>query len=141
MFPKMTIKGAVIMEKQEKVLKVKNLREEYRHPKSVYELIQMEIEIQIMQKKIIEGEKLPSITDMEVKYNAARSTISKIFKIMVKEKIVNYDTGRGYFVCSGAKERLYEKHKKYLEEELEKCLAIADGLGIDLEDYLQARNK
>ena len=81
MFPKMTIKGAVIMEKQEKVLKVKNLREEYRHPKSVYELIQMEIEIQIMQKKIIEGEKLPSITDMEVKYNVARSTISKIFKI------------------------------------------------------------
>lgn len=116
---------------------VNTLRLEYRHPRTIHEQITLDIELKIISGDIGAGDKIPSIAEIAKQYNVSKSTAQRAIEQMMGEGLLSNENGVGYFVKHGMIEKLREKHKKSLENELEKCLSIARGLDIDLQDYLQ----
>ncbi|SHH58156.1 GntR family transcriptional regulator [Thermosipho atlanticus] len=103
----------------------------------VYKQIVEKIKIEIIQGNIKKGEFLPSIRKMADTLGVNLNTVSKAYRELVNEGVVEPVRGEGYIV----KKEHFEKFNKLLlmelEESIEKCIKA----GISYETILKVLDK
>ncbi len=99
----------------------------------------------ILQKKWMEGEKIPSIRDIAVKVEVNPNTALRTFNYLQEQGIIFNKRGIGYFVAeTGFKKTLELKKKQFIQEDLPKMFRLLDLVDLtfdDLRQYYQTYRK
>ncbi len=92
----------------------------------------------ILQKKWLEGEKIPSIRDIAVKVEVNPNTALRTFNYLQDQGIIYNKRGIGYFIADqGYKKTLELKKKQFIKEELPKMFRLLDLVHLSFEDIKQ----
>lgn len=99
----------------------------------------------ILQKKWVEGEKIPSIRDIAVKVEVNPNTALRTFNYLQEQGIIFNKRGIGYFVAEqGYKKTMELKKMQLIKEELPKMFRMLDLVDLsfdDLKQYYQTYRK
>jgi GntR family transcriptional regulator len=99
----------------------------------------------ILQKKWVEGEKIPSIRDIAVKVEVNPNTALRTFNYLQEQGIIFNKRGIGYFVAEqGYKKTMELKKMQLIKEELPKMFRMLDLVDLsfdDLKKYYQTYRK
>ena len=99
--------------------------------------------VDLMQEKIIDGEwreeeRIPSVREMGVMVGVNPNTVVRSYQLLEAQEIIYNKRGLGYFVKSGAVERIKVNLKKeFISNELPQFKAKAEMLGITKEELLK----
>lgn len=89
----------------------------------------------ILQKKWLEGEKIPSIRDIAVKVEVNPNTALRTYNYLQDQGIIFNKRGIGYFVSDqGFKKTLELKKKQFIQEELPKMFRLLDMVDLTFDD-------
>ncbi len=92
----------------------------------------------ILQKKWLEGEKIPSIRDIAVKVEVNPNTALRTFNYLQDQGIIYNKRGIGYFIADqGYKKTLELKKKQFIKEELPKMFRLLDLVDLSFDDIKQ----
>lgn len=76
------------------------------NPQTKWITIKEDIMISIYKDEIVEHDKILSYSGLAAKYNVDKNTAIKIYKALEKDDLIYYKKGLGYFVKSGAKQKV-----------------------------------
>ena len=92
----------------------------------------------ILQKKWLEGEKIPSIRDIAVKVEVNPNTALRTFNYLQDQGIIYNKRGIGYFIAEqGYTKTLELKKEHFIKEELPKMFRLLDLVDLSFEDIKQ----
>lgn len=92
---------------------------EFNESKNIFLQISDWVADQILQGKIVAGEKIPSVRELAVDMEVNRNTVMRSYSHMEAEGIIENKRGIGFFVASNAKENLLKMQKQaFLNDEL-----------------------
>lgn len=92
---------------------------EFNSSKNIFLQIKDWVADQIMQEKLLPGEKIPSIRELAVDMEVNRNTVMRSYSLMEEEEIIINQRGIGFFVAVDARAKLLDKQKQaFLKEEL-----------------------
>ncbi|GAA0179765.1 GntR family transcriptional regulator [Clostridium sediminicola] len=111
-----------------------------RSSRPIYEQIINGIKENILKGILEPGEKLPSVREMSSLITANPNTVSKAYKELERQKVIETIRGRGTYVSSDYKPRLEEDRMKVLKEEIKKIIIEAHYMGIKKEDLINLMN-
>lgn len=111
-----------------------------RSSRPIYEQIINGIKENILKGILQPGEKLPSVREMSSLITANPNTVSKAYKELERQKVIETIRGRGTYVSSDYKPRLEEDRMKMLKEEIKKIIIEAHYMGIKKEDLVELMN-
>lgn len=100
----------------------------------LYEQIQNQIQNQILDSTLKQGEGLPSIRNFAKELKVSIITIKRAYEELEKEGFIETIAGRGTFVSMQNKERLRETALYEIENKLEIVIKQAKSVGITLEE-------
>lgn len=89
---------------------------EWHNKQPIYLQLKDKITTQILDKKIIEGELIPSIRQISMDYHINPLTVSKAYQLLVDEGIVQKQRGVGMQVVKGARAKLLAQQKQFFLE-------------------------
>ncbi len=90
---------------------------------------------QIMQDKILPGEKVPSVRELAVDLEVNRNTVMRSYSLMEEEGILENKRGIGFFVATGAKRSLLKIQKQaFFAQDLPELLHKVEVLQLNSED-------
>jgi GntR family transcriptional regulator len=90
---------------------------------------------QIMQDKILPGEKVPSVRELAVDLEVNRNTVMRSYSLMEEEGILENKRGIGFFVATGAKRSLLKIQKQaFFAQDLPELLHKVAVLQLNSED-------
>jgi DNA-binding transcriptional regulator YhcF (GntR family) len=90
---------------------------------------------QIMQDKILPGEKVPSVRELAVDLEVNRNTVMRSYSLMEEEGILENKRGIGFFVAEGAKKSLLKIQKQaFFAQDLPELLHKVKVLQLNSED-------
>lgn len=111
---------------------------DFHSKKPIFKQIKEEIEDQILDGRLKEGEKAPSTNELVAFYKVNHLTISKGVSELVEEEILFKKRGVGMFVAEGGKEKLITKRRNvFAEEHIEDLLKEAAKLHITEEELIK----
>ncbi|MCH5297303.1 MAG: GntR family transcriptional regulator [Ruminococcus sp.] len=103
--------------------------------KPIFQQIREGIEDSILQGYYKEGEQIPSITDLALRYQINPATALKGINILVENNIVYKKRGIGMFVCDGATERLFEdRRNEFFDKYITSLVSEAKRLKLSPDD-------
>lgn len=103
--------------------------------KPIFQQIREGIEDSILQGHYNEGEQIPSITELALRYQINPATALKGINILVENNIVHKKRGIGMFVCEGAVERLLEdRRNEFFDKYITSLVDEAKRLGLSPDD-------
>ena len=86
----------------------------------------------------LEGEQIPSTTEISKSYQINPATVLKGINLLVERKLIEKKRGIGMFVLPGAQERVRSARKEeFLNKEVLEVVAEAKKLGITAEQLKQ----
>ena len=86
----------------------------------------------------LEGEQIPSTTEISKSYQINTSTVLKGMNLLVERQLIEKKRGIGMFVLPGAQERVRSARKEeFLNKEVLEVVAEAKKLGITAEQLKQ----
>ena len=86
----------------------------------------------------LEGEQIPSTTEISKSYQINPATVLKGMKLLVERQLIEKKRGIGMFVLPGAQERVRSARKEeFLNKEVLEVVAEAKKLGITAEQLKQ----
>ncbi|EGO7689889.1 GntR family transcriptional regulator [Enterococcus faecalis] len=86
----------------------------------------------------LEGEKIPSTTEISKSYQINSATVLKGMNLLVERQLIEKKRGIGMFVLPGAQERVRSARKEeFLNKEVLEVVAEAKKLGITAEQLKQ----
>ena len=86
----------------------------------------------------LEGEQIPSTTEISKSYQINPATVLKGMNLLVERQLIEKKRGIGMFVLPGAKERVRSARKEeFLNKEVLEVVAEAKKLGITAEQLKQ----
>lgn len=86
----------------------------------------------------LEGEQIPSTTEISKSYQINPATVLKGMNLLVERQLIEKKRGIGMFVLPGAQERVRSARKeKFLNKEVLEVVAEAKKLGITAEQLKQ----
>jgi GntR family transcriptional regulator len=100
----------------------------------LYEQIKNQIQNQILDSTLKQGEGLPSIRNFAKELKVSIITIKRAYEELEKEGFIETIAGRGTFVSMQNKERLRETALYEIENKLEIVIKQAKSVGITLEE-------
>lgn len=103
----------------------------------LYEQIQNQIQNQILDSTLKQGEGLPSIRNFAKELKVSIITIKRAYEELEKEGFIETIAGRGTFVSMQNKERLRETALYEIENKLEIVIKQAKSVGITLEEGIE----
>lgn len=103
----------------------------------LYEQIKNQIQNQILDSTLKQGEGLPSIRNFAKELKVSIITIKRAYEELEKEGFIETITGRGTFVSMQNKERLRETALYEIENKLEIVIKQAKSVGITLEEGIE----
>jgi GntR family transcriptional regulator len=103
----------------------------------IYLQLQEELANAILEKRLAEGDLLPSIRQLSADYQLNPQTISKAYQGLVDEGVVIKQRGIGMIVAEGASETLMTKQKNdFLNHQWPKIAKKIQQLGLSIEELL-----
>jgi GntR family transcriptional regulator len=118
---------------------------EFRDNQAIYLQIADFMCENILQKKWLEGEKIPSIRDIAVKVEVNPNTALRTFNYLQDHGIIYNKRGIGYFVADqGFRKTMELKKKQFIKDELPKMFRLLDMVNLNFEDlktYYQTYRK
>lgn len=103
--------------------------------KPIFQQIRKGIEDSILQGYYKEGEQIPSITELAMRYQINPATALKGINILVENNIVYKKRGIGMFVCDGAIKRLLENRRnEFYDKYIISLVNEAKRLGLTTDD-------
>lgn len=103
----------------------------------LYEQIKNQIQNQILDSTLKQGEGLPSIRNFAKELKVSIITIKRAYEELEKEGFIETIAGRGTFVSMQNKERLRETALYEIENKLEIVIKQAKSVGISLEEGIE----
>lgn len=103
----------------------------------LYEQIKNQIQNQILDSTLKQGEGLPSIRNFAKELKVSIITIKRAYEELEKEGFIETIAGRGTFVSMQNKERLRETALCEIENKLEIVIKQAKSVGITLEEGIE----
>ncbi|WP_026966533.1 GntR family transcriptional regulator [Algoriphagus terrigena] len=108
---------------------------EFSESKNIFLQIRDWIADQILQGKIVAGEKIPSVRELAMDMEVNRNTVMRSYSFMEEEGIIENKRGIGFFVAVDAKRNLLKKQKQtFLKDELPSILHRIEVLKLNSED-------
>lgn len=116
---------------------VNTLSTGFHSKKPIFKQIKEQLEDQILDERLREGDKAPSTNELVTFYKANHLTVAKGVNELVDEGILFKKRGVGMFVSDGAKEALTEKRRAaFSEDYLDDLLKEAEKLNISEEELI-----
>ncbi|SDO22964.1 GntR family transcriptional regulator [Alkalicoccus daliensis] len=110
---------------------------DFHSKKPIFKQIKEEIEDQILDDRLQEGDKAPSTNELVAFYKVNHLTIAKGVTELVEEEILFKKRGVGMFVSEKAKEKLIAKRRRvFAEEHITEFLREAEKLHISEEELI-----
>lgn len=108
----------------------------------LYQQIAFQLEEMIFTKKILEGEQVPSTTQLSQELKINPATILKGMNILVTNGLIEKKRGMGMFVCTGAYEKIMKQRQKtFYKDYIQKMLQEAQKLHISKNHLLEMIEK
>lgn len=108
---------------------------EFNESKNIFLQIRDWVADQILQGKIVPGEKIPSVRELAITMEVNRNTVMRSYSLMEEEGIIENKRGIGFFVASHAKQNLLKKQKQtFLKDELPSILHRIEVLQLNSKD-------
>lgn len=106
--------------------------------KPIFQQISEMIANEIVEGELLEGDQIPSTTEISKFYQVNRATVQKGLTALVEAGYVYKQRGVGMFVAKGAKQKLLEKRKEdFYNEYLKPLMEEAKRIEIKKEELLQ----
>ncbi|MET3504671.1 GntR family transcriptional regulator [Halalkalibacter oceani] len=106
--------------------------------KPIFQQISEMIANEIVEGELLEGDQIPSTTEISKFYQVNRATVQKGLAALVEAGYVYKQRGVGMFVSKGAKQKLLEKRKEdFYSEYLKPMLEEAKRIEIKKVELLQ----
>jgi len=97
---------------------------------------------QVLLKKWLEKDKIPSVRELAVMLEVNPNTVMRTYAFLEEKNIIEMQRGIGYFVADTAYKRAIEfKKQEFLSEDLPQIFKSMDLLGIDFENFTKLYNK
>ncbi|WP_461206540.1 GntR family transcriptional regulator [Clostridium sp. DL1XJH146] len=103
----------------------------------IYEQIINGIKENIMKGIILPGDKLPSVREMSTLITANPNTVSKAYKELERQRVIETMRGRGTFVSTSYKPKLEEDKLMVIKNEIKKLIVDAHYMGIEKDDLVK----
>lgn len=103
----------------------------------LYEQIKNQIQNQILDSTLRQGEGLPSIRNFAKELKVSIITIKRAYEELEKEGFIETIAGKGTFVSMQNKDRLRETALYEIENKLEIVIKQAKSVGITLEEGIE----
>lgn len=110
-----------------------------RSSKPIYEQIIDGIKENIVRGILESGDKLPSVRELAVILTTNPNTVSKAYKELEREKIIEVLRGKGTYI-SDFKPKVDEEKMNFIKKELKQLLIEAQYLGINKEEFIKMLN-
>lgn len=107
-----------------------------RSSKPIYEQIIDGIKENIIRGILKPGDKLPSVRELAVMITTNPNTVSKAYKELEREKIIEVLRGKGTYISDFNPSEDEEK-MSFLRKELKQLLIEAQYMGIDKKEFLK----
>lgn len=108
---------------------------EFNESKNIFLQIRDWVADQILQDKIVAGEKIPSVRELAVEMEVNRNTVMRSYALMEEEGIIENKRGIGFFVATDAKINLLKMQKQnFLKDELPAILHQIEVLKLNSKD-------
>lgn len=104
---------------------------------ALYEQIENQIKIQILNGSLKPGAPLPSIRTLAKELKVSIITSKRAYEELEKEGFIQTVVGKGTFVSGTNYERLKEAAMAEMESKLEEIIISAKSLGLSLEDCIE----
>ncbi|MDG1277738.1 MAG: GntR family transcriptional regulator [Algoriphagus sp.] len=92
---------------------------DFNESKNIFLQIRDWLADQIMQDKILPGDKVPSVRELAVDLEVNRNTVMRSYGLMEEEGILENKRGIGFFVATDAKRNLLKIQKEsFFEQDL-----------------------
>lgn len=100
--------------------------------------IKEKIEDQIVNDQLLEGEQVPSTTQLSTFYKINHITVLKGINMLVDSGLIYKKRGVGMFVAEGAKEKLFQTRKNaFANDFVMPMIQEADNLGLSSGELLE----
>ncbi|NEZ45803.1 GntR family transcriptional regulator [Clostridium niameyense] len=110
-----------------------------RSSKPIYEQIIDGIKENIVRGILEPGDKLPSVRELAIMITTNPNTVSKAYKELEREKIIEVLRGKGTYI-SDFKPKVDEEKMNFIKKELKQLLIEAQYLGINKEEFIKMLN-
>ena len=111
---------------------------EWNDSEPIYRQLHDRVIARILDGSFVEGEPVPSVRQVASEERINPLTVSKAYRMLVDEGLLEMRRGLGMFVVAGAMEAArLDGRKRFLEREWPAVLAHAERLGISARDLLQ----
>lgn len=107
-----------------------------RSSKPIYEQIIDGIKENVVRGILKPGDKLPSVRELAVMLTTNPNTVSKAYKELEREKIIEVLRGKGTYI-SDFSPREDEEKMTFLKKELKQLLIEAQYMGVDKEKFMR----
>lgn len=105
-------------------------------PQAIYLQIADFMSEQILAKKWIESERIPSVREVAVMVQVNPNTVMRSFSLLQNQSIIFNKRGVGYFVSDNAMDRVKNtKKQSFIDEMLPKIFHEALLLGFSADDF------
>ena len=105
-------------------------------PEPIYKQISNQIKELILNKKLTEGESLPSIRKLAKDLRVSVITTKRAYEVLEEEGFVDTVQGKGCFVSSQNKELLKEIRLKSFEDLLIQVISESKNLELSMQDVI-----
>ncbi|NFG22838.1 GntR family transcriptional regulator [Clostridium botulinum] len=102
----------------------------------IYEQVELRIKELILKGALNEGEKLPSVRELSSILTINPNTISKAYRELEREGIIETLRGKGTFITNNIKSTTDLKKLEKIKEELKNLILEASYVSIDKEKFL-----
>lgn len=110
----------------------------YPDNKPLFLQIKEKIEDQIVNDQLLEGEQVPSTTQLSSFYKINHITVLKGINLLFESGLIFKKRGVGMFVAEGAKEQLLRTRKNaFADDYVVPMVQEADKLGLSTEDLFE----
>lgn len=102
----------------------------------IYEQIIVRIKELIIKGLLSPGDKLPSVRELSSIITANPNTVSKAYKELEREKVIETLRGKGTFVSLNYKPQIQEDKINMLKDDLKRLVLEAKYMGLSKEDIV-----
>lgn len=115
---------------------------EFKENKAIYLQIAERLCNDILQKKYLEDNRIPSVREYAAEVEVNVNTVMRSYEYLQQQDIIFNKRGIGYFVTIGAKKAIYSSQKSsFLNEELEEFFKQIYLLDIPIEKITELYKK
>ena len=113
----------------------------FDEPRSIFMQIRDYVGDMILNGEYPEGERIPSVRDMAALMEVNPNTVLRSYGQLQDEGIIYNQRGRGYFVCSSARDRVLASRKEtFMRHTLPDVFHAMDILNIDFNEVREYYN-